>query len=288
MRSPLQLDAAWENYERVVVQTRNGDVDVQVVPGAAGVRVRGEKWAGGLTGEAASDLLEEIAVTVQRDPSDPHSLRIALNPPSLDRASYGADLQIEIPTAAAAELRSSNGRISARGLARRVVADTSNGDVVLADVAGDAQVDTSNGNVTAERVAGSLIADTSNGNIACHAVTGQCRLDTSNGNIEVVGAKGGIHAEASNGWLRVEADPPADATIALSTSNGSMAVQLPAALRGELDLRTSNGVIQTDFGSAALSDPILSKSRMTARLNGGGPAKVIASTSNGSVTLTLH
>ncbi len=286
VRGPLQLDAAWDQYDRVVVQSRNGDVDVQVVSGSAGVRVRGEKWAGGLTGEAAKALLDEIAVTAQPDPGDARSLCIALNLSSDDRRSYGADLNVEIPAAAAAELRSSNGRVSARGMVQRVIADTSNGDVILADIAGDVQVDTSNGDLTAERVVGSLIAETSNGNVTCREIGGHCRLDTSNGNIEIVAAKGGINARSSNGWVRVDATPPAEASIVLATSNGGITAHLPASLRGELDLETSNGTIQTDLGAATLNNPVWSKNRIRARLNGGGSGQIVARTSNGSVALS--
>lgn len=288
VRGPLQLDAAWNQYDRVVVQIRNGDVDVQVVPGSGGVRVRGEKWAGGMTAEAANGLLEEIAVTALHDPADARSLRIAISPAPDDRRSYGANLKVEIPTAVAVELHTSNGQVSARGLVRQVIADTSNGDVILADIAGDVQANTSNGDVTAEGVSGAMRADTSNGNVTCREIGGQCRLDTSNGNIEIVAAKGGITASSSNGWLRVDAMPPADAAILLTTSNGSITANLPASMRGELDLETSNGRIQTDLGPATLNNPVWSKNRIRARLNGGGGGQVVARTSNGSVTLNCR
>lgn len=298
-REAISLDADWGAFERVIVETRNGDVDVRVsgasAVGGAGstavqrVRVSGEKWAGGGTLESAEELLGQLHVTAGPDAGDPRALRVKLDyAEAMRMRSYGADLKIELPTAASAEIHTTNGRVEARGLVRRVFADTSNGNIVLADIDGDVQVDTSNGGVRAERVRGSLAADTSNGSIVAREIGGECRLDTSNGNVEVVGAKGGIRADSSNGWLRIDADPPAEAVIELTTSNGGITARLPGGLRGELHLRTSNGSIETDLGPATLSNPSWSKEDIRARLNGGGAGRLTARTSNGSVRLTCR
>lgn len=290
-REAISLDADWGSFERVIVESRNGDVDVRVAPAAGSQRVRvsGEKWAGGGTQNSAQELLSQMHVSAAPDAADSKALRVRLDwADSMRMRNFGADLKIELPVAAAAEIRTSNGRVEARGLVRRVFADTSNGNVVLADIDGDVQVDTSNGAVRAERVRGSLIADTSNGGIVAHEIGGACRMDTSNGNVEVVGAKGAIRAESSNGSLRIDADPPAEAVIELTTSNGGITARLPAGLRGDLHLHTSNGSITTELGNATLSNPSWSKNDIRARLNGGGAGRLSARTSNGSVRLTCR
>jgi hypothetical protein len=298
-REAISLDPAWGAFERVIVETRNGDVAVRVTSAIGGssadasgpqrVRVSGEKWAGGGTLDSAEELLGQLHVIASPDERDPRALRIRLGyAEAIRMRSFGADLKIELPSAAGAEIRTSNGRVEARGLVRRVFADTSNGHVVLADIDGDAQVDTSNGGVRAERVRGSLAAVTSNGTIVAHQIGGECRLDTSNGNVEVIGAKSGIRAGSSNGSLRIDADPPAEAVIELTTSNGGITASLPAALRGDLHLHTSNGSITTDLGPATLNNPSWSKDDIRARLNGGGAGRLVARTSNGSVKLTCR
>lgn len=285
----FSLAADWGAYERVLVESRNGSVDVRVSGGSQQVTVSGSKWAGGGTKESAEDLLAQLHVNAAPDAKDAKTLRVWLDYSEAMRSrNFGADLIVELPSSAAAEIRTSNGRVEARGLVRRVFADTSNGNIVLADIDGDAQVDTSNGGVRAERVRGTLGADTSNGSIFAHEIGGECRVETSNGNVEIVGARGGIRADSSNGSLRVDASPPADAVIELSTSNGGITAQVPASMRGELHLHTSNGSITTDLGDATLSNPTWSKSNIRARLNGGGAGRLTARTSNGSIRLTCR
>ena len=169
---PVSLTADWGAYERVLVESRNGDIDVRVsatnTGGGRQVRVSGSKWAGGGTMESAEELLAQLHVSAAPDVKDAKTLLVRLDYSEAMRSrNFGADLNVELPAATAAEIRTSNGRVEARGLVRRVFADTSNGNIVLADIDGDAQVDTSNGGVRAERVRGTLGADTSNGSIAC-------------------------------------------------------------------------------------------------------------------------
>jgi DUF4097 and DUF4098 domain-containing protein YvlB len=86
-----------------------------------------------------------------------------------------------------------------------------------------------------------------------------------------------------NGSITVAIDSlttPGD--IDLSTTNGSVTAQLPAALNADLDLETTNGKLTTDFDLPI--NGVRPRKHLTVTLGTGG-RKLRLSTTNGSVTL---
>ncbi len=265
----FNLTADWGDYDRLVVVSRNGSV--QVAPGevnqlelAGTLRVRGE------THERAQEYLDELKIVAVADPSMPRTFRVEfVVPHDLREKSPGADLQIKVPVACAVDI------------------DTNNGAIEVQDLP-SARLDTSNGSITAVRITGAVEADTSNGRIVVREVGGPCLLDTSNGAVEVRGCAGAVTADTSNGSIRVEAAPPPDAKVHLATRNGSIDCTIAPRLAGRVDLRTSNGSLRTEFGPAAVKHLRQEKTHLEAELNGGGAGELIAATTNGSITLVLR
>lgn len=283
------LDVPWDDYERVVVRTRNGHVEL--LPGASDeIRISGVKEAGGLTlGEAQANL-DRLTIVAEPDDTDPTTFVIAVEiPTELRHKSVSASLDVRVPESCAADINTGNGYIRAQGLNNHVTLQTSNGRIIVEDVRGRVEAVTSNGRVQATNIAGDLEVDTSNGRIIADVVTGDCRLTTSNGRVQVRRADGNVWVNTSNGSIFVEATPPPEGQVVLETSNGSIRADLPPTLRGTLSLRSTNARVDTTFDDAVtLRRPRWSKRTFEAELNGGGAGQIRLRTSNGSVTLNCR
>lgn len=127
------------------------------------------------------------------------------------------------------------------------------------------RVESSNGPIelSGVRVNGTELR-TSNGPVRVDGARGgDLTAASSNGGIEVRGAEGYVTARTSNGPITVEGT---GGVADLDTSNGPISAEIPA-VRGDVDIRTSNGPI-------------------TLRLAEGLDARVVATTSNGRITVS--
>lgn len=321
VREDFHLTAAWNDYQRVVVRTRDGSVALGTgdVPE---IRISGTKHAQAATVAEAEKRLERLTVVAGPDDRDTSVFVVELECAGLlSKQSIGASFEIQVPTPCAADLRTSNGSIVASHLRDEALLETSNGQVsvdhvigkvdarssngriTVEDVTGDLTAVTtnarmkldgvsgtvnarsSNGEVAAENVTGDLTAVTTSGAINARAVRGNCTLRTSNGMIRVDDAHGSVEATTSNGNIRVDATPPKGGDVLLRTTNGSIHATLPADLKADLELSTSNGVVQTMLADVPLKVQLWSQNRVRAQMNGGGEGRVSARTSNGLVML---
>jgi len=264
------LDIPWDDYQRVVVRTANGHVELFTGEGDE-IRISGKKRAGGLTWGEAYDNLDQLTIVAEPDQSDPTTFVVECDfPEALRYKQLGASFDIRIPEPCATNITTGNGHIHVRGLKERALLHASNGRIVIEDV--DGRVD----------------AETSNGRLIAEAVRGECRLRTSNGRVEVRRAEGNVRATTSNGAIVVEATPPPEGEVVLETSNGPIRADLPSNLRGALELRTSNGHVSTNLDDVTITDLQWSKRSFRANINGGGAGRISARTSNGSITLNCR
>lgn len=281
----FSLSADWQDYERVVVRTRNGNV--HLVTGAGdGISVEGQRFARGATLEQAAEHVDQIEVTAAVDPQDASTFVVdVLVPDAVRHYSAGASVRVRVPRACKAEVSSRNGRVELRGARDHVSIETSNGRVIVDDVEGDVRIHTSNGGVDVSNVRGSLLAETSNGRIQAASIGGECTLNTSNGRIEARDTSAGVSAVSSNGSVFVEAASVGEGKMLVRTSNGNIRLTLPADVRAGVTLQTTNGGVHTDLGEAALRHANHSRGWFEGELNGGGGATVTARTSNGRIDL---
>jgi hypothetical protein len=282
------LDLPWDDYQRVVVRTHNGHVEL-LAGETETLRVSGTKKAGGLTWGEAAENLAQLKIVAEPDETDPTTFVIELEAPaSLRHKSLGASFDIRVPRACAADVETDNGHIRVRGARDSVHLRTGNGRITVEQVDGRVEAFTSNGLIHAVFITGNLRADTSSGRVIVDTVDGDCRLNTSNGRIRVRKANGSVWAATSNGSIVVSATPPPDGEVVLRTSNGSISADLPPNLRGTLDIQASNGRVSTKLGDVALTGVRWSKHSFAAEMNGGGEGRVSVRTSNGSVTLNCR
>ena len=148
-----------------------------------------------------------------------------------------------------------------------ILARTSNGSITLAGGTGDAQLKTSNGAVRVQDRQGEVYVRTSNGAIELTRCVGVFDVDTSNGAVKISGSppsSGETFAwrvSTSNGSITLDLDQPLDAQVRASTSNGKSKLQRTGG--GETSTMVSGRTIQT----------------------GDGPSEVTLRTSNGSITI---
>jgi hypothetical protein len=305
-RRNFALTPQWADYARVVVHSRNGRVELAVAPGAE-FQIQGQTRVRGETQEQANANLDQLTVVAEPDAGDPGTFLVELRvPATLNQNSPAADFVIRVPKPCTADLHTSNGSIRAAGLKGPLVLGSSNGSITAEDVAGAVQAESSNGqitldkvdgavqaqssngSVTAKSITGDVSATTSNGRISVEKVSGKCVLRTSNGLIEVVGTTGDITARTCNAAIRVDGSPDATGVVVLETSNGSINATLPAQMNAAVELATSNGHIDAAFGDIPMKVREISKTRVDAGMNGGGPGRIKADTSNGSITLRFR
>ncbi|MBU0641051.1 MAG: DUF4097 domain-containing protein [Planctomycetes bacterium] len=278
------LSAPWQDYQRIVVRTRNGGVGVRTAD-VGEVKITGTKTAGGVTLAEAEENLALLTITAQADVTDATVFMVELEyPDTLANLLVGASFDILLPAACAADIRTGNGAITVHGLKDELLLHTSNGRVVTEDVVGTVDARTSNGAISIEKVVGNVTLTTSNGKIRASGIDGTCRLETSNGAVQAEGVHGSLDVHTSNGRIGVNVTPPADGSVVLRSSNGSINVQLPADFAADVDIATSNGRVNLNSGGAAVSAEEKRKHSLRAKLNGGG-GTVKAVTSNGSVTI---
>jgi DUF4097 and DUF4098 domain-containing protein YvlB len=93
-------------------------------------------------------------------------------------------------------------------------------------------------------------------------------------------ACGAVTARTSGGNVSVQLNTQPTADCSLKTSGGDVEVVLAAKLALDVDAHTSGGRVNSDFPGTLNK----AKTRLTARINGGGPALALE-TSGGNVNI---
>ena len=144
------------------------------------------------------------------------------------------------------------------------------------------ELKTSNGSIVSEGMKGGLEAKTSNGKIDVLEASGDIKVQSSNGLIQIEAADARVEAKSSNAGIRFRGNL-ADGDHELTTSNGRIAVTLPAESEFKFKAETSNGHIACDFD---YEDDGSSKRRRKAGTIGDDPKfHLELSTSNGSIDI---
>lgn len=128
-----------------------------------------------------------------------------------------------------------------------------------------------------------LDAETRNGGLRVQGVEGRLELQAVNGSISLRDVAGDVRAETTNGSVRAELSGTTwkGQGLDLSTSNGSVNLDIPKGYNADLETGTVNGGMNIDF-------PITIQGsigrRITTKLGQGGP-RIRATTTNGAVRI---
>ena len=129
----------------------------------------------------------------------------------------------------------------------------------------------------------SLDAETSNGSVSVTNVEGRMDLHAVNGSISLRGVSGDVRGQTSNGSVNAELDGSSwkGEGLDLTTSNGSVNLDIPRGFNAQLETGTVNGGMNIDFPITIQGS--ISR-RITTKLGNGGP-RVRAVTTNGGVRI---
>lgn len=217
-----------------------------------------------------------------------------------DRARFNLHFIITVPEKYNVDLKTSGGSISVADLHGRattrtsggsltfghirgpVTGKTSGGGISLQGCDGDADVNTSGGGIHIGEVMGQVMAATSGGSITIKKAKGSIQAKTSGGGIHVEEVMGTINASTSGGSVEATLTQQPGADCELSTSGGSITVSMAPDIRADVDAATSGGRVVTELAVTVQGE--LSKTHLTAAINGGGP-KLTLRTSGGSIYL---
>jgi DUF4097 and DUF4098 domain-containing protein YvlB len=111
-------------------------------------------------------------------------------------------------------------------------------------------------------------------------IRGDVDVKTSGGSIRVDEVSGTINAHTSGGSITaiISQQPLGDSR--LTTSGGSVSASLAPSIAVDLTASTSGGRVSSEFEV----DGSVKKTRITGKVNGGGP-KLVLKTSGGSVRI---
>jgi len=278
--------AGSEGIGKVIVETRNGSIDVRCDTNARQVDIQGSKFASGVSQEDARALAEKIQIEVRRESGPPQSLRIVAKFPEADVRNRGASFRIVVPPTVSLELVTCNGEVTVAGTRREVRVESSNDRIRISDVQGNVYARTSNGEVVASAIAGNVDVSSSNGNIQIQrAGRDRVKAETSNGRIRAIEIRGDAMVRSSNGQIELRVvSLPDRPTVKAVTTNGDVFVELPDTVNANLRMHTSNGQVHGNLKNATVKDFESSQNSHQATLNAGGGSVEIESC-NGSVTL---
>jgi len=176
--------------------------------------------------------------------------------------------------------RTAGGDVKLGSIVGPVKAGTSGGNVILKGGKGDANLQTSGGDIRAGEITGDLVAQTSGGNIFVQKVKGKVNAHTSGGDVKVEEAYGTVTAGTSGGNVMAKLNEQPKGDSELRTSGGNVDLTVAENVALALNAKTSGGTIRSDFEGNLSKD----RTRLTAQVNGGGPA-VLLQTSGGNVSI---
>ena len=161
-----------------------------------------------------------------------------------------------------ARLRTVSGDITIETAGRALDAHTTSGDLVIRDAADSLTLGSVSGNIKVARAPRGVSAVSTSGDITVHSAAGTCVLGTSSGNVDVT-------------------FDPRLASAEVSSGSGDLRAHLPSGLGATLDMRTSNGSIDV---TAPLAVKNVTRRSVTGRV-GGGEALITLRSSSGDIQI---
>jgi hypothetical protein len=220
----------------------NGLIDVEGVDGST-VEVRAERIAKGSTEAAAKELLPRIVIKEDAKPD-----RVSIETERMSGIMIGAGFEVRyhvrVPKNALVNVTNTNGLVSVKGLAGKVVAHTTNGGVKGSGLSGGVNARTTNGGVTIDMAslgADPILLETTNGGVtlalpekAKATVTASC----TNGGISVGSLDNFEVSEKSRRRLEGKLNG-GGTSVELHTTNGGVRLRSRDTINTRTDTDTS-------------------------------------------------
>jgi putative adhesin len=173
------------------------------------------------------------------------------------------------------------GDVTAAYISRGVKAQVGSGTLDLQVIGEHVEAKADSGNISCTRLPQGVRAETGDGDISLMVVGPSTAIvKKGNGRIDVGGARSSFAGSTDAGDLHVKAIPHDD--WQLTSTTGSVRLELPSALRFELDASTETGKFQIDLDGIAVPDSGVRQFRQD--VNGGGK-RIQVHTNSGTIMI---
>jgi len=158
--------------------------------------------------------------------------------------------------------------------------------ILLPDATG-AKLHTTNGAITATGLAGLLDARTTNGQVKVSRHEGEAVVHATNGSISMADHSGNVRVQTTNGAVVVNLKPDQKGPVQVKTTNGSVRLSVGAAFAGSIAARTSNGSVRLEDPSGHVKSKSLKKNRGRIEFEKPGEESSLRST-NGAIKVSVQ
>ena len=223
----------------------------------------------------AAEVPPGLAVIVRETSGDIRSEGIA--GPQVLRSTSG---DIEVRSAGdRLEASSTSGDVSAEGIRRARVSSVS-GDLAIRQVAGSLGASTSSGDITVSGAGDSLSLSSVSGDIHADRAPRGFRGESSSGEVVARAVSGAVRVGTSSGDVTLGLREPL-LGVDVSTSSGSIRLDLDTTVRCAVDLRTSSGSLDVGLPMEMSS---VSRRSVTGSIR-GGKTPLVLRTASGDITV---
>jgi hypothetical protein len=172
---------------------------------------------------------------------------------------------------------SGSGSIRVRDAGADVKASTGSGSIVADAVGGSFTANSGSGSIDGTSVKGGIIVKTGSGEISVsQSGSGAVEASSGSGSIHLSGIHGSLNASTSSGSLRVQGEQTTD--WRLSTSSGTVTIELTGKPAFTLDAHSNSGHIETQY---PITVNRVDRRELRGSVNGGGPLLRVRTSSGG-------
>lgn len=171
--------------------------------------------------------------------------------------------------------------------AQRIELKSGSGNVrIEAAEADEIELDTEYGSVHVRAAIGAVHARSGSGDVRLHDVEGSVDATSGYGTVEIAGVVTGLSASSGSGNVeaRIRSGSRNDADWTLTSSYGSVVLEVPANFGCQLDARTGYGSVECDFPVTIEAGKKKSEGKLKGRVGKGG-GTVTLSSGSGDVVL---
>ena len=258
--------------EWLTVETQGGDIRVEVWDQST-VKVVATQTIKTDSVSEADELLKRLTLTIGQT-AEGVAAKAQYEKKRMGFRS-GPNVQVSfvvsVPARYNAKLNTSGGNVGVGDLDGKLNVHTSGGNIELGKIKGDLDAHTSGGDVRLVEGAGSVKLATSGGNISVQRAAGVTDLKTSGGDIRIGAADNLIRASTSGGNVTADLIGPLKADCVLETSGGNVRVHVSSDAAFQLDASTGGGRVRADSLSLSSHEIQRERSRLSGKVNGGGP-----------------
>lgn len=268
--------------ELLRVETQGGNIRVDSTE-TNQVRVVAKQRIKASSDAEADELLEDLTLTIEQDGQG------VLAKAKYERRVWGSqpvsvDFTVTVPARYNVAVKTSGGDVKVGDLDGKVDARTSGGNVSLGKITGEVDAHTSGGNVSLVEGTGQVTLGTSGGNVRVDRAIGETHLETSGGDIEVKSVEGRVNASTSGGNVSANIHGSLKQDCVLRTSGGRVKAVVDRTAAFQLDASTSGGGVHAEGLTITIDKGGAGRSRLSGKVNGGGPVLKLH-TSGGDVVI---